>query len=261
MNLKHFSEAVTDCGSRTDLIPVRVAAEVPSMDWKDASEIVSNFATAAALFVAGLWTYVLFVRQRLGYPRLQSTIVPEVFDSTTAARLIRVEVLLENVSTVVVELRSAELRLRQVIPLPPNVASSVAEGYDPVANDEPQIVWPMLAGRRWYWPSGALEIEPGESECLHAEFFVPKELEVVEFYLFVANQKKLRKALGWSRSQLWRVPEGGEEPMADAKLVEKSSSIVPLQGRQQKQQVAQQPQQQVQPRQPQGSESGTSEKK
>lgn len=230
------------------------------MDWKEASEIVSNFATAAALLMAGLWTYVLFVRQRLGYPRLQTTFAPEVFDPTRASRLVRVEVLLKNVSTVVVELRGAELRLRQVIPLPPKVASSVAEGYDPVAN-EPQIVWPMLAGRQWSWPSGALEIEPGESECLHAEFFMPKEVEVVEFYLFVANQKKLRKALGWSRSQLWRVPEGGEEPMADAKLVEKSSSIVPLQGRQQKQQVAQQPQQQVQPIQPQGSESGTSEKK
>ena len=39
----------------------------------------------------------------------------------------------------------------------------------------------MLAGRSWDWKTSPIEIEPGETDTLHTDFFVPQEVSVVQF--------------------------------------------------------------------------------
>jgi hypothetical protein len=60
--------------------------------WKDLFEIIQEIITSAGIMIAGIWTYLRFVRQRQGYPKLNielsidHTVLPE------GSRLVHVEV-------------------------------------------------------------------------------------------------------------------------------------------------------------------------
>ena len=176
--------------------------------WKDLGEALESFATVLALIFGGLWTYLAFIRLRLALPRLE---VSAIVQEATMAKclLIRAQVSLRNTGNVVAASDRGEIRLRQVIPPPSHVEEAIRSGLDPVPADCAQVEWPMLAGRNWKWEKGAFEIEPGESDSLCADFFVPLQAQVVELYFFLANARKKNQNVGWTVSQLHHMSHQG----------------------------------------------------
>ena len=169
---------------------------------KDFFTIVQSIITSAAIIIGGIWTYLLFVRQRLRFPKVNidlhvyDTVLPE------GARLIHVEIRITNVGSVIFRSDSAELRLRQMVPIPDELREPVEKGHDPVPNGETEIEWPMIAGRKWNWKKGEFEIEPGESDSIHADYIIPSIAQITEFYCFISNAKKKRKGTGWTITKI-----------------------------------------------------------
>lgn len=95
-----------------------------------------------------------------------------------------------------------ELRMRQVVPLPPELQETVQTGCDPVPEDKAEIEWPMIASREWHWSKHDFEVEPSEADSIHADFIIQSDIKVVEFYCFISNSKKKRKRLGWPLTTL-----------------------------------------------------------
>jgi len=111
-------------------------------------------------------------------------------------------------------------------------------------DNKTEIEWPMLYGREWKWEKGGFEIEPGESDSLHADYIIPDYVEVIEFYCYISNARKKRAKLGWTLTQIQKFyPEG--KTMANK--TKKQGSSKP-QKRQQKQQQQQKPQKPVKPK-------------
>ena len=167
---------------------------------------LESFATAVALVVAGIWTYIAFIRERIRFPRLATQIIC-IPVSIPEGWILHVDVRIDNLGTVLAKVGSAELRLRQMVPLPEDVDESVQGGYDPVAIGETEIPWICLAQRWWDCKSRGLEIEPNETDSLHADFFVPAEVSVVEFYLYLANEKKHKKGIWWTQTIVKELPK------------------------------------------------------
>jgi len=220
---------------------------MPLLNWKDIADALKNVVTSGALLAGGIWSYRLFVRQRLGLPRLKATITPYAV-RIEQGWILNVQVQIENIGSVVAAIKRAELRMRQVVPLPDCVASKIIKGFDPVAPGEAEVGWPMLAGREWSWEAAACEIEPGETDALTADFFAPADVEVLQFYFFAANEKKRRRSLGWPATMIHELQDKEQIAMAEQKGVQFRNG---QQQPQQKQQPQQRPQQQVQPQQQQ----------
>jgi hypothetical protein len=216
------------------------------VDWPKVADTFESFVTALALIIAGAWTWLVFVRQRLGKPKLATSIQPYVVRCDDGW-IVHVAVSLSNNGSVLARLCSAELRLRQLIPLPQEVSDLARGGADIVYKGETSVAWPMLASREWAWNKGQCEIEPSETDMISADFFVPSEVSTLQLYLYVENAAKKRQAIGWSSTLIYQLPKSGEESMADNKK-ERTTRVGQRQP-EKKQQPQQQQQQQQQSQQ------------
>ncbi len=151
-------------------------------EYKTIAEIVESVLTALAILVGGFWTYFLFIKNRISYPAVDIEVSYEKYELTEGKTLIHTAVKIDNKGSILLNSDEAELRLRQVIPAPEEVIQSVSQGYDPVSAEEQEIEWPMVVGRKWVWDDNGLEIEPGESDVLHADFCLESDVQVIEFY-------------------------------------------------------------------------------
>lgn len=170
--------------------------------WKDFSAIIQALFTSIGILIGGIWTYLLFVRQRLHFPKVNTVLSVTDVLLLGGNRLVHAEVKIDNVGSVILCSNYAELRIRQVVPVSKEINAIIEDDKDPVQENMTEVVWPMLFNREWKWGSKCFEIEPGESDCLHADYVIPGYIKVVEFYGFIANAKKKRHGLGWTITQL-----------------------------------------------------------
>jgi hypothetical protein len=130
----------------------------------------------------------------------------------------------------------AELRLRQVLPVQGALAGIGDASCAPVREGGAEIEWPQLDRKEWCVEKHPFELEPGESDPLHADFIVPANVSVVQFYFYVHNPKK--KDIGWACTKFYDFKGSIEvTEMADKK--ESTESRLNEQQRQQKQQQQQ----------------------
>jgi len=160
---------------------------------------------------------------------------------TNEGRLVHAEIVIENKGDVMLKSKSAQLRLRQVAPVPDEICGCAQQNIDPVPDGKTEIEWPCIAQRDWNWKEGEFEVEPGESDYLHADFLIPHSISVVELYFFLANPAKSHKGLGWTRTKIHRFDER-EDDKTMAKETSLGQQKLNEQQKLQKQQKPQQPQ-------------------
>ncbi len=171
-------------------------------DCKIIAETLQGFFTSAAIVLGGIWTYFLFVKNRSKYPIINTNITYSKFSVTNGKLLIHVAVKLENHGLVLLQSDKAELRLRQVRPLPEDVLSNVNEDNDPVPEDGQEIPWELLREAKWNWENSTFEIEPKETDTLHADFIIDDDVEIMELYFYLNNSAKSRKQIGWTLTMM-----------------------------------------------------------
>ena len=174
-------------------------------DYKNIAETVQYIVTAGAIIVAGLWTYYLFIENRSNYPIADIELSYVKFNVLEDKILIHASVKITNKGSVLLKAEEAELRLRQVTPLPEETVKIINSGGDLVAEGETEVMWPLIAGRLWKYEDEPIEIEPGESDVLHADFAIKNDIEIVEFYFYLKNKAKENKQLGWSITKMLNI--------------------------------------------------------
>jgi len=208
---------------------------------KHASAVESVFV-CIGIIVGGIWTYLVFIRQRLHYPKLKLNLEIRSMDIGNSKTLVHAEVYIDNVGSSLLKSNFAELRLRQILPIVnTTLLSTVENGLDPVPTNQTQIQWPCIVQRSW---EKKFEIEPGEPDTLHADFFVDDNIQIAEFYFFLQNSKK-KKGFGWC---LTKNHYFSKEKQMD---IEKIRTLTEQQERQQTQEQKQQQQQSTQTQQQQ----------
>jgi len=161
-------------------------------------EIVESAAKTLAIAVGGWWTYGLFVRNRKGLPHASLSHVVSNCGHSDGRVLVRVTVIVKNIGEVLLDLKSADVRIAQVSPVPENVASALRGNQDPVEKGKVEVAWPPLsAARVLSYATDRAEVEPGESQTLFFDFAVPSEVRIIEVYSYVTNEAKRHKEIGW----------------------------------------------------------------
>jgi hypothetical protein len=145
-------------GGNSEPIDQRLGVSRNMEYWKGLFDIIQSLITSAGIIVGGIWTYMVFVRQRLGFPRV--TIDLSIHDTILpgSLRYVHAELKIANTGSVLLRSHRAELRLRQVVPIPECLELIIREGYDPVLTGKTEVEWPLIAGREWEWQAGSFEI-------------------------------------------------------------------------------------------------------
>jgi len=215
--------------------------------WKNISGIIQALTTSIAIVIGGVWTYLIFVRQRLNFPKVVIELITENHILPDGNRLVHAEVAINNVGNILLRSNYAELRIRQVLPVHDVIKTTIDDGKNPVMEDGTKIEWPMLCGREWKWEKGDFEIEPGESDSLHTDYIIPDNVEVVEFYCYISNFKKKRSKLGWTLTQIHKF-HTERKTMTDKTQNKVKNNQQQRQQKQQRQQEQQKPQKPVKPK-------------
>lgn len=175
--------------------------------WRVLADILADLATSIAVIVAGVWTYLLFIKNRERYPRATLENAASTLKLDEQSTLVRVQIRVTNSGKVLLPVEDLECRLLQVLPLVGSVQSKCEAGRTLLEDGEHCIGWPMLFERRWSYGKGQSEIEPGESETFCCDFVIDPSVRVVRIYSHLANPSKAA-AIGWACTNDQNVVEG-----------------------------------------------------
>lgn len=180
--------------------------------WATIAGIAESFATVVALLVAGVWTYRLFVKNRISFPRVTIEIKSRVQDISDACRIIRVEMHVTNQGQVLLPVGDLECRLLQVLPVAGSLEARLREGESLILENAQRVSWPMLGSRTWNYASGEAEIEPGEGQSFCCDFSIDHCVALAEIYCHLSNPLKAG-AIGWTATAVIEL-HGSDSGMA-----------------------------------------------
>ena len=110
-------------------------------DAKTAAETIESIAKVVAIGVAGLWTYILFIKKRQRFPRAQITHDCVSYPVNSSKSALRVTLNIKNVGEVLMRVEQGRVKLQQLSPL--QTQDSELENF--VANnDQFEYDWPEL---------------------------------------------------------------------------------------------------------------------
>jgi hypothetical protein len=178
---------------------------------KNIAEALEAFATAAALFIGGIWTYLRFIRNRLRYPKaeLRHKVICELLPEQK--RLVHIVLTIVNKGDVLLPICDAWTKLYQISPATDKIGAAIAQGVEPPLDGQAEFDWPTLGCKEITHDFGAAEIEPGESEQLHFEFLIDPTIKAIKVYSYFKNMRKQKQwcicgepngEIGWNHTTI-----------------------------------------------------------
>ena len=165
---------------------------------KDLSAIVESYAKTLALLAAGLWTYLLFVRQRQRYPRATLRESGMVRRLDGERHLLTVGVQLTNIGQRLIEVDYITVVVQQLAPLSSAAITRALGDHDPKnAAARREILWYRIGHRRTRFENQPLEIEPSESEYLAFDFAIARTVRSIKVQTHVENISKRLSVRKW----------------------------------------------------------------
>lgn len=164
---------------------------------------LQSVATVIALALGGVWTFRLFVRNRLDKPCAIITHNATVKDLSNRGLLIHASVQIQNQSAVMITITSGEVQLIPILPLSDGVTGLLDQYMNPKRSPGmEQIAWPKRLTIPLEWSKDPREIEPHESDTFHFDFVIDEPLSTFKIYSFFVNVSKGSRDIGWSTTTI-----------------------------------------------------------
>jgi hypothetical protein len=175
--------------------------------FKDWVDIAQSIVTIIAVFVGGLWTYDVFIKERHDYPHANIEHKITHLPLTDDKRLLRVGLELTNAGSSLMEIGQSIIRIQQILPVTsclndPCAASQLKDASAELERKEDRFAWALIAERD---VKTTIEIEPGEKQSLDYEFVVPSTVKAVRIYTYFRNEQRSKtgKEIGWYASSYY----------------------------------------------------------
>jgi hypothetical protein len=163
---------------------------------------LKSVATVVALAIGGMWTFRLFIKNRLNKPRAQPTHEVEIRDLGDLGLLVHASVKIYNQSPVLMTIAYGEVRLVPMLPLPNEIVALVREKKSPLQLNDTEIAWPRRQTIKAEWSKCPREIEPSETDTYHFDFIVDRPLSTFQIYSYFRNVSKKRREIGWNTTTI-----------------------------------------------------------
>lgn len=169
---------------------------------KDYVDVAQNCIATVAILIGGFWTWMLFVKNRLPYPR--ANIKHQISHKTISKNkvLLRVVIQITNSGDTLLSPESGFIRIQQVAPWPKELLEAIKKGNASAIYQDTELDWPLIEERKLDFVKKKQEIEPGEVDELCCDFIIDK-VETVLVYSFVKNRIKRKKGVGWNTTSCY----------------------------------------------------------
>lgn len=167
---------------------------------EEQSQILSvavDFATIGALIVGGIWTYNLFIknRQEMPWAHIEHSIQTVLLHNGLI--LVRVDVALKNIGNVLLPVTNQVTRIQQVKPLKKGFAQDIANRENLYIGNETDISWPLIDKHERKFVDVKVHLEPKETRVFNHDFLIESDIEVIQIYSYVMNERDPEKRLSW----------------------------------------------------------------
>lgn len=170
---------------------------------KEIADLIEAILTSVGIIVAGIWSYLLFIKRRQKYPRavVEHYISHRRIDDN--AILLVVDSKVTNIGDVLLSLTSAETRIQQILPLDAEMLQAIGQGKPIVQEDDTEAVWPLIHSKKSNWTRRDFQIEPGESDHIRYDFILVHGVQTIEVYTYIDNESIRSRKIGWSTTTLY----------------------------------------------------------
>jgi hypothetical protein len=169
-------------------------------DFKNASDVLANVATAAAILIGAAWAYWRFLRERTRWPRAALSLEFTERHLSSATALLAVKLHVTNEGRGLMRLTELRFDLHRVLPLDALMRGKL-DRKDAYNQSGMEADWPLINQRIRSWTTDERpELEPGESDEYSCDFLVSTSDHTVFLYAYLENEKKKRGncTLGWT---------------------------------------------------------------
>jgi hypothetical protein len=180
------------------------------LSWcKDNADILQTYCTIAAIIFGGIWTWILFIKNRQIYPR--ACITHNIYhkEIVDGKLLLRITIMVSNTGNVLLSLKSLETRIQQIVPPLSDFVEKIKQGKDPIKNGDTEIEWPLLTSRKTVFMKKAYEIEPGECQEIQCDFILDTTIDTISVYSYLKNEVKRNREIGWDSTTIYSFDKKG----------------------------------------------------
>ncbi len=109
---------------------------------KKVLEILEPLATVLAIIFGGVWTYVLFIKNRQNYPKAKLS--HQIFSENISKDkvLLRIKVKITNIGQIMLSIKSCKTWIQQINPLTEDIQDLINENSKEEFSTE--ISWPLI---------------------------------------------------------------------------------------------------------------------
>jgi hypothetical protein len=152
------------------------------MDWPTILTGAKDGTQALAVVVGGIWTYRLFVKQRLGFERVDTSHEVTCYSLSSHQRLVRVVVIIKNVGNVVLRPPRLTISLQRILPAEIDLVDRAEGGEEPYAPSPVSGNWVNLTEHSYDMADDDFVLEPGEVEKYPFDFTIPSSVRVLQVH-------------------------------------------------------------------------------
>jgi hypothetical protein len=119
---------------------------------QDSNSFASNlesYFTVLAIIIGGIWTYMLFIKNRQKYPKAELSLEINQISLSSNKILIHASLRIKNLGNVILQLECGFIRLQQIKPLNSTIKNSLQSGEDPAMEETKEFPWPLIEERNW----------------------------------------------------------------------------------------------------------------
>lgn len=151
----------------------------------DEIRVVADIVQIAAIIVAGLWTYKLFIKGRQHFSRalIKNEINHFMLDKNR--RLIRLVIEINNVGNIAIYPTKGHSSIQQIFPITHKALKEIESKSFMNGIDPPEIDWDVLEEADFDLAQDESILEPEETMRIPMDFIIPGDAEIIQIHSMI----------------------------------------------------------------------------
>jgi len=188
---------------------------------KQIAESVKPAIEIAAIIIGGVWSYLLFIKNRQSRPKAKISHLIYSERLNDQKILLRVELKISNIGNVLLQIQSCKTWIQQLTPLDMDKLKLIEEGKNLVSEEKHEADWGLIDGVEIFYKENKAavkksdiktvvenfvpQIEPGEEDFIYFDFTIDANVQTILIYSYLRNSSIRRRDFGWSLCTIYNI--------------------------------------------------------
>jgi hypothetical protein len=160
--------------------------------------ILSNIVTICAIMAGAIWTYQGFIRQRIYSQKLNIKQSLEILELPEGHHLLKIKCILTNIGQTRVRIKQWRMYAEEILPMK-SATEQLMISKKIFCDDDAE--WEIIANNGKPGFDIDVDLEPGETDKVYGNIFVPRGSTIIQVYSHFPNKDK-KDDHGWTSLEI-----------------------------------------------------------